>query len=197
MQFINFDKFFEGKRFCEQNNAADPIGANNAQVFFNDLTTILPTPGVAPLANQTVGLTGVNIMDLLQQASVFHPKGQLPYVGLVVEIIFRILLDAIEYVLPPSPLVLHIYILTRFLAATKKSSSAQQNGVTARRPKHTGAATTTCAIISHPTVRLSRPRLRRWVHQRCIVLMERVGVQIMLSGRLSMIGRLDCVDRFL
>lgn len=96
VQFIDFNKFFEGKRFCEQDNAADPIGANNPLVFFNDLTTILPTPGVAPVEQQTPGLTGVDITDLLQQASVFHPKGALPYIGLVVEIAFRILIDAIE-----------------------------------------------------------------------------------------------------
>lgn len=96
IQFINYDKFFENKRFCEQANAADPIGSNNPQVFFNDLVTILPLPGVAPLDKQTPGLGGVDITDLLQQASVFHPKGALPYVGLTLEIALRILLDAVE-----------------------------------------------------------------------------------------------------
>jgi hypothetical protein len=96
VQFVNFDKVFEGKRFCEQDNADDPIGANNPNVFYNDLTTILPTPGIAPLDKQTPGLTGVDIADMLQQASVFHPKGAAPYTPLVVEIVFRILIDAIK-----------------------------------------------------------------------------------------------------
>jgi hypothetical protein len=95
-QFIEFDKVFEGKRFCEQPNAADPIGANNPNVFFNDLTTILPTPGVAPLEQQTPGLGGVDLTNKLQQISVFHPKGSRPYTPLAAEIAFSILLDALR-----------------------------------------------------------------------------------------------------
>lgn len=93
-QFVDFDKVFQGKRFCEQANADDPIGANNPDVFFNDLTTILPTPGVAPLEQQTPGLGGVDITNKLQQISVFHPKGSRPYAPLAAEIAFRILVDA-------------------------------------------------------------------------------------------------------
>ena len=95
-QFIDFDKVFEGKRFCEQDNADDPIGANNPNVFFNDLTTILPTPGVAPSDKQTPGLTGVDITNMLQQFSVFHPKGSRPYTPLAAEIAFKIVIDAFK-----------------------------------------------------------------------------------------------------
>jgi hypothetical protein len=95
-QFIDFDKVFEGKRFCEQDNADDPIGANNPNVFFNDLTTIEPTPGVAPLDKQTPGLTGVDITDFLQRVQVFHPKGSLPHTALAAEIAFKILIDAFK-----------------------------------------------------------------------------------------------------
>jgi hypothetical protein len=95
-QFIDFDKVFEGKRFCEQGNADDPIGANNPNVFVNDLTTILPTPGIAPPDKQTPGLTGVDITDPLQQVSVFHPKRSRPYTPLAAEIAFKILIGTLK-----------------------------------------------------------------------------------------------------
>ncbi|KAL2072469.1 hypothetical protein VTL71DRAFT_11812 [Oculimacula yallundae] len=64
--FINFDKLYEGRRFCEAKNAKDPIGSNNPNVFFNDLATILPVPGVANVTMQTPGLK-VDITNVLQQ----------------------------------------------------------------------------------------------------------------------------------
>lgn len=91
IQFINMDKHFASKRFCEQNNAADPIGSNNPQVFFTDLTTLLATPGKAPEVKQATAIAGANIGDKLQQISAFHPKGALAYQGLVAEIALRIL----------------------------------------------------------------------------------------------------------
>lgn len=93
VQFINFDKHFEGRRFCEQNNAKDPIGSNNPNVFFNDLLTVLPVPGKA-VGENTIG--GVDIQDQLQQITAFHPKGAAPYRGLVAEIAWKVLSDAEE-----------------------------------------------------------------------------------------------------
>jgi lysophospholipase L1-like esterase len=90
--FFDFDKTFEGKRFCEAANAKDPIGSNNANVFFNDLSTVLPTPGVAEVSKQTPGLQ-VDITELLQQVSVFHPKAQ-AYIPLVAQFAFKVLSDA-------------------------------------------------------------------------------------------------------
>ncbi|KAH7369710.1 SGNH hydrolase-type esterase domain-containing protein [Rhexocercosporidium sp. MPI-PUGE-AT-0058] len=91
VQFVDFDKLYEGRRFCEAKNADDPIGANNPNVFFNDLTTVLAVPGAADVAKQTPGLK-VDITDALQQSSVFHPKIGAHRI-LAVELNFRILLD--------------------------------------------------------------------------------------------------------
>lgn len=71
--FVDWDRLYEGKRFCEPTNALDPIGANNPDVWFNDLATVLPLPGVAAMGMQTPGLM-VDIEVRLQQASAFHPK---------------------------------------------------------------------------------------------------------------------------
>lgn len=90
--FFDFDKTFEGKRFCEAANAADPIGSNNKNVFFNDLSTVLITPSVAEVAKQTPGLQ-VDITNLLQQVSVFHPKAQ-AYTPLVAHFAYKILVDS-------------------------------------------------------------------------------------------------------
>jgi lysophospholipase L1-like esterase len=90
--FFDFDKTFEGKRFCEAANADDPIGSNNANVFFNDLSTVLPTPGVAEVSKQTPGLQ-VDITEVLQQVSVFHPKAQ-AYTPLVAKFAFKILANS-------------------------------------------------------------------------------------------------------
>lgn len=90
--FVDFDKLYEGKRFCEPGNEKDPIGANNPNVFFNDLTTILPVPGVVAVEKQTPGLK-VDITNVLQQSSVFHPKVGAHRV-LAAELHFRILKDS-------------------------------------------------------------------------------------------------------
>ncbi|KAH7382935.1 SGNH hydrolase-type esterase domain-containing protein [Cadophora sp. MPI-SDFR-AT-0126] len=100
VRFIDFDKLYEGRRFCEAKNVQDPIGANNPNVFFNDLRTVLPFPGVADVAKQTPGLK-VDITDVLQQNSVFHPKIGAHRI-LAAELNFRILLDA---VIPASSVV--------------------------------------------------------------------------------------------
>lgn len=93
VQFIDFDNLYEGRRFCEAKNADDPIGANNPNVFFNDLKTVLPFPCVAEAAKQTPGLE-VDITDVLQQNSVFHPKIGAHRI-LAAELNFRILRDSI------------------------------------------------------------------------------------------------------
>ncbi|KAH9222202.1 SGNH hydrolase-type esterase domain-containing protein [Leptodontidium sp. 2 PMI_412] len=93
VQFVDFDKLYEGRRFCEAKNADDPIGANNPNVFFNDLTTVLPVPGVADVAKQTPGLK-VDITNVLQQSSVFHPKIGAHRI-LAAELNFRILFDSV------------------------------------------------------------------------------------------------------
>jgi len=92
--FFDFDKSFEGKRFCEPANAKDPIGSNNDNVFFNDLATVLKAPGVAEVKDQTPGLK-VDISNILQQVSVFHPKAQ-AYKPLVAQFAYKILTDAAE-----------------------------------------------------------------------------------------------------
>ncbi|KAK0113831.1 hypothetical protein ONS95_014078 [Cadophora gregata] len=91
--FVDFDKLYEGRRFCEAKNADDPIGANNPNVFFNDLRTVLPFPGVADVAKQTPGLK-VDISNVLQQKSVFHPKIGAHRI-LAAELNFRITRDSI------------------------------------------------------------------------------------------------------
>jgi len=96
IRFINFDKHFEGKRFCEQGNAADPIGSNNPQVFFNDLVTISAVPGKAVGEKVQSAVGGVDIQDKLQQFNAFHPKGALPYRGLVAEMVWMLLTGADE-----------------------------------------------------------------------------------------------------
>ncbi|KAI9049372.1 hypothetical protein LZ554_006406 [Drepanopeziza brunnea f. sp. 'monogermtubi'] len=73
VQLIDWDSLFEGKRFCEPRNSKDPIGANNPDVFFNDLTTSLENSGVTDASQWTPGLK-VNISDTLQQNSALHPK---------------------------------------------------------------------------------------------------------------------------
>ncbi|EKD18767.1 uncharacterized protein L3040_008732 [Drepanopeziza brunnea f. sp. 'multigermtubi'] len=73
VEFIDWDSLFEGKRFCEPKNSKDPIGANNPDVFFNDLTTTLESPRVTDASQWTPGLK-VNISDTVQQNSAFHPK---------------------------------------------------------------------------------------------------------------------------
>lgn len=93
VQFVDFDKLYEGRRFCEAKNADDPIGANNPNVFFNDLTTVLPVPGVADVAKQTPGLK-VDITNVLQQSSVFHPKIGAHRI-LAAELNLRILFDSV------------------------------------------------------------------------------------------------------
>lgn len=93
VQFVDWDKLYEGRRFCEASNADDPIGSNNPNVFFNDLTTILPVPGLADVAKQTPGLK-VDITDVLQQSSVFHPKIGAHKI-LAAELNFGTLIDAI------------------------------------------------------------------------------------------------------
>ncbi|KAK5998054.1 Lipase 1-like protein [Cladobotryum mycophilum] len=93
VRLVDFDKIFEGKRFCEPANDNDPIGANNPNVFFNDLTTVLAVPGIAKIEKQTPGLTGVDITDQLQQVSTNHPKAGAHRV-LAAGLNFRILLDS-------------------------------------------------------------------------------------------------------
>lgn len=89
---VDFDRLYEGKRFCEPKNGKDPIGANNPNVFFNDLTTILPVPGVAAVEKQTPGLK-IDITNTLQQNSAFHPKVGAHKI-LAAELNFRVLKDS-------------------------------------------------------------------------------------------------------
>jgi len=94
--FVDIDGHFDGQRFCEPANDDDPIGADNPNVWFNDLTspleedsawdpeTINPSPEKDPWAAWALGLpesvkndtelVGRGIGDNLQRASTFHPK---------------------------------------------------------------------------------------------------------------------------
>ncbi|KAI9785556.1 MAG: hypothetical protein M1839_009297 [Geoglossum umbratile] len=94
VHFIDIDKAFEGHRFCEPKNGNDPIGSNNADVWFNDLETTLDETGPYNPASTNLemqawnkwssglpagfkdppGFTGRGITDKLQQNSSFHPK---------------------------------------------------------------------------------------------------------------------------
>ncbi|CZT08314.1 hypothetical protein WAI453_007309 [Rhynchosporium graminicola] len=98
VQFIDFDKLYAGRRFCEAKNSNDPIGANNPNVFFNDLTTILPAVGAANSTKQTPGLK-VDITNVLQQKSVFHPKTGAHRI-LAAEMNYNILLHSTIPVIP-------------------------------------------------------------------------------------------------
>ncbi|TVY90492.1 hypothetical protein LAWI1_G003039 [Lachnellula willkommii] len=94
--FVDIDDHFTGRRFCEPENEDDPIGADNPNVWFNDLTTTLeedaswnpgsvrPSPEEDPWAAWALGLPESvqndtdlvprGIGDNLQRASSFHPK---------------------------------------------------------------------------------------------------------------------------
>lgn len=105
VEFVDFDRLLEGKRFCEPANTEDPIGANNPNVLFNDITTVLAVPGIAEVEKQTPGLTGVDITNKLQQSSVFHPKAAAHRL-LAAELNFRILLECFVEVAPLIYLIL-------------------------------------------------------------------------------------------
>ena len=94
--FVDIDALFAGRQFCEPENADDSIGANNPNVWFNDLTTPLEEdavwnpetvdsrPEADPWAAWALGLPESvkndtdlaqrAIWDNLQRASSFHPK---------------------------------------------------------------------------------------------------------------------------
>ncbi|TVY59620.1 Lipase [Lachnellula suecica] len=94
--FVDIDSHFTGRRFCEPENDEDPIGADNPNVWFNDLTTTLeedsawnpetvtPSPERDPWSAWALDLpesvkndteiVGRGIGDNLQRASTFHPK---------------------------------------------------------------------------------------------------------------------------
>jgi hypothetical protein len=96
VKFVDIDDHFTGRRFCEPANDEDPIGADNPNVWFNDLTstleedsgwdpeTINPSPEEDPWAawafdlpesvKNDTKLVGRGIGDNLQRASSFHPK---------------------------------------------------------------------------------------------------------------------------
>lgn len=111
--FIDIDKVFEGKRFCEPANDDDPIGSDNPHVWFNDLKTTLEETGPynpASTDNEAnswtlwasdlpsnitddPNYTGRGILDKLQQNSAFHPKKDAHRVTCA-EIFWKILLGA-------------------------------------------------------------------------------------------------------
>jgi hypothetical protein len=116
--FIDIDKEFDGKRFCEPDNNDDPIGANNIHVWFNDLKTELEETGPynpastnpeaiawtqwqANLPSNVTEehLTGRGVMDKLQQNSVFHPKKDAHRVTSA-EIFWKILLSSPRWEVP-------------------------------------------------------------------------------------------------
>jgi len=90
--YVDIDLQFNGKRFCEPANAADPIGADNPNVYFNDIRTTLEetTPYNPPSSDQeaaawsqweagipenaTEGSASPSLPGNLQRSSVFHPK---------------------------------------------------------------------------------------------------------------------------
>jgi hypothetical protein len=94
--WVDIDPFFNNFRFCEPANNADPIGSNNAHVWFNDIRTDLQETGTwnPPSANMEANAwanwsaTANSLLpagdrnspsfrpfyDNLQQGSVFHPK---------------------------------------------------------------------------------------------------------------------------
>ncbi|KAI9786580.1 MAG: hypothetical protein M1839_006129 [Geoglossum umbratile] len=84
VSFIDIDSHFENHRFCEAANAADPIGANDDNVWFNDLRTTLEESSFVGSnsaeesgwqAWQTdLGTGAVGLPGTLQQSSSFHPK---------------------------------------------------------------------------------------------------------------------------
>jgi len=96
VDFVDIDGHFTGRRFCEPENEDDPIGADNPNVWFNDLTTPLeedaawnpdtadPRPEADPWDAWALGLPESvkndtdlverGIGDNLQRASSFHPK---------------------------------------------------------------------------------------------------------------------------
>lgn len=90
VHWVAIDAFFEGHRFCEPANNADPVGADNDEVWFNNINTTLAETGTwtppstnadaAAWAQWESGLQAGDpslargILDPLQQASSFHPK---------------------------------------------------------------------------------------------------------------------------
>jgi len=94
--FVDIDDHFTGRRFCEPENEEDPIGADNPNVLFNDLTTtfeedatwnpdsVSRRPEEDPWAAWALDLPESvqndtdwvprGIGDNLQRASSFHPK---------------------------------------------------------------------------------------------------------------------------
>lgn len=114
LYFVDIDDHFKGRRFCEPANEDDPIGADNPNVWFNDLTTTLeedagwnpdtvdPRPEKDPWAawaldlpesvKNDTDLVGRGIGDNLQRASTFHPK-KAAHVVTAIKVANRILLD--------------------------------------------------------------------------------------------------------
>lgn len=112
--FVDIDDHFTGRRFCEPENKDDPIGADNPNVWFNDLTTTLeedaawnpdsvgPSPEEDPWAAWALGLpesvqndTDIvprGIGDNLQRASSFHPK-KAAHIATAIKVANMILID--------------------------------------------------------------------------------------------------------
>ncbi|KAK2626285.1 hypothetical protein QTJ16_004547 [Diplocarpon rosae] len=75
VQLMDFNKMFEGKRFCEPDRM-DPIGANDPGVFLTDARTTLKFPDFSPNPEELrfqINLDEDTMYDL-KQKSVFHPK---------------------------------------------------------------------------------------------------------------------------
>jgi hypothetical protein len=112
--FVDIDDHFTGQRFCEPANDDDPIGADNPNVWFNDLTssleedsawdpeTVDPKPDKDPWAawaldlpesvKNDTELVGRGIGDNLQRASTFHPK-KAAHIVTAIKIANMILMD--------------------------------------------------------------------------------------------------------